>query len=352
VPLVPTGGDATARARLRIRSAGSHRLRLVAAGAAPSPAVTVRVTRPARRHVPVGPAPSRIVVGAGGVWVLGQDAGGATVRRLDPRTGAVRRTFPVGGTASGLAAGAGAVWVVRGSDLLRLDPATGAVTASSRICGIHGSVVAGREGVWTAGGCDPDAPGLTGFPFVYSGVALRIDPASATPVGAPLTIPGADVFGGALAGGVLWLFGGDAPRDGATVASFDVATGAPRAAQGSTPAGTVVPVDAARVWVAKAGRIEQALPRARTIARAPHGVWTLAPPAGRVWALASVLARNGTTARTLTSFSKAGRRGAARIIGVSPKTPDPTVAPVLAVGLGAVWILLPDEGAVVRVPLR
>jgi hypothetical protein len=44
--------------------------------------------------------------------------------------------------------------------------------------------------------------------------------------------------------------------------------------------------------------------------------------------------------------------GDVRAIGVSPKTPDAAAAPVLAVGFGAVWILPPDEGAVVRVPLR
>ena len=183
-------------------------------------------TRPARRHVPVGPAPSRIVVGAGGVWVLGQDAGGATVRRLEPASGAVRRIFRVGGTATGLAAGAGAVWVTRGAELLRLDPASGAVTASSRLCG-RGTPVAGRQGVWVAGACVPEEVGTIGPATAAPGVAYRIDPASATPAGAPLRMPGLSVSAGSLAGGVLWLVAaGDDFRDGLTAGRFAVASGA------------------------------------------------------------------------------------------------------------------------------
>ncbi|MGE3233774.1 MAG: hypothetical protein AB7O78_08605 [Thermoleophilia bacterium] len=351
VRLVPADGGPTARASVRMRARGQLRLRLAPAGAPPSPAVTVRAVRPARSHLPVGPAPSRLVVGAGGVWVLGQDAGGATVRRLDPSSGAVRRTFPVGGTATGLAAGAGALWVTRGAELLRLDPATGAVTASSRLCG-RGTPVAGREGVWVAGACVPEEVQTIGPATPTPTVAYRIDPASATSVGGPLRMPGLNVGGGSLAGGVLWLTaGGEDFRDGLTVGRFAVASGAPIPVRaGSGLYGTVVPVDATRVWTARGREVAQAVPRRRAIARGGDQ-WALAPAPGRVWALSSDTARDGTTTRRLTSFTRGGRKGAVRAIGVSPPAPGSTVAPVLAVGFGAAWVLLPDEGAVVRVPL-
>ncbi len=359
VSLVPsmdlTGTEVTATGRLRLTTLGTLRLRLVAPGAAPSRAVTVRAVRPPRARVPVGPAPSQIAVGAGGVWVLGQDASGATVRRLDPATGRVRRVIQVGGTATGLAAGAGAVWVMRGSELLRVDPASGEVTASGRVCG-RGTPIAGREGVWVGGACVPGETVSTGLAVASPGVVYRIDPATARPVGAPLRVPGLSLGGGALAGGVLWIdaFSEDADlRSGGGAVPFDPATGAQRGpGTGLVSRGAIVPVGAARVWAGDATRLRQLLPRTREITRVARGMWALTPAGGRVVALVSVRGKAGMPHALTTYAAASGVRGRTVIIGASPLEPATAPRASVAVGRGAAWVLLPTEGAVVRVPLR
>ena len=204
----------------------------------------------------------------------------------------------------------------------------------------------------SAGACVPEEVGTIGPATAAPGVAYRIDPASATPVGAPLRMPGLSVSAGSLAGGVLWLVAaGDDFRDGLTAGRFAVASGATLPTRGGAGlSGAVVPVDAARLWTARGREVAQALPRRRVIARGGDG-WTLAPAAGRVWAVSSDTARDGTTTRRLTSFTRAGRKDAERALGMSPRVPGPATPPGLAVGFRAAWVLLPDEGAVIRVPL-
>ena len=72
--------------------------------------------------VPVGTGPSRIVAGAGAVWVL--NGGDLTLSRIDPKTKATT-TVATGTRPSDFTIGAGSLWLVTpcpGSGLFRLDP--------------------------------------------------------------------------------------------------------------------------------------------------------------------------------------------------------------------------------------
>jgi hypothetical protein len=334
------------------------RLRPVAPVGAPSPAVVVRTVRPARPRIAVGGAPRAIAYGVGAAWVLGDGPGGAVVRRLHPRTGRLGAPIVVGGIPRSITAGAGAVWVVRDHrEVVRSDPATGAITAARRFCD-GAQVAAGPAGVWVSGACDPAEPSLAIASDAPS-VAQRVDPAALTPLGDPIRVPGAQADVGILRGRGLWLMGASADDgDDTGLMRVDADTGAPgavRTFQGRFGV-PLVPVSDAEVWIAQGRRITTAVPSAgRAVFTGRAGAsFALATSGRRVWALERRVRRSDRAVlQRLVSFDLPGgrRRGPTLGVGTSPAAPAGT-APSIAVGAGAVWVLLPDEGAVVRVPVR
>jgi YVTN family beta-propeller protein len=119
--------------------------------------------------VPLDRNPGRLVVGAGGVWVLNH--GSETLSRIDPRTRKLVHTEGIGGGAGNLGATRSHVWIAQGCSeggnpgtLLRIDtelagtfevaseiplettPEHGPVTLPSPGCGL----AANAESVWVA----------------------------------------------------------------------------------------------------------------------------------------------------------------------------------------------------------
>jgi hypothetical protein len=111
---------------------------------APAPAPPTTTTRPlpVTATIPLGVAAAppfadqaaqlishaRLAVGAGGVWIEGQQLSqdGAVIFRVDPASGRLRGTITTGDlNPAALAAGFGALWLLRpgAGVLLRLDPA-------------------------------------------------------------------------------------------------------------------------------------------------------------------------------------------------------------------------------------
>jgi hypothetical protein len=349
---------------IRVRTVRRTTLRLRVRGASggpPSAAVTIRVTRPSRPRIAVGEDPTAITVGLGFVWVLGAEPGGATVRRLDPRTGRARgAVIHVGGTSTSIAAGAGALWVVRnGRELLRMDPRSGAIAATNRYCG-GAQVVADATQVWVTDACVPGEPrvGL----LRDTTVAYRVDPATAAPLGPAVRIPDASVQNAALIGGALWLWGEtDASYDDTALMRVEARSGVDERAR--VFAGRfgvpLVPVSGREVWINNGSTITAALPRSnRVIVDAsrprPPARFVLASTGSRVWALESRGSLGSPVARRLISFDLTGarRRGPTKAVGVFPPgSPFSRKTPALALSDRAAWVLVLEEGAVIRVPI-
>ena len=131
--------------------------------------------------IEVGPFPSSIAVGAGGVWVSvpAQDASSEDLLvRIDPQSNRVSATIPLKARLEGLVAGEGAVWGTwavpdpEGSDgdyafsLVRIDPHANRVAAT--IPDLRGPVAVGEGAVWAT------MPGEAG----RTSRLVRVDPVS------------------------------------------------------------------------------------------------------------------------------------------------------------------------------
>ncbi|MGH3065367.1 MAG: BTAD domain-containing putative transcriptional regulator, partial [Gaiellaceae bacterium] len=79
-------------------------------------------------QISVGNTPTRIVAGAGAVWVINADD--RTISQIDPRTRRLVRTVAVDARPTDIAVGEGAVWVGTNEPigLARVDPRSGVVT--------------------------------------------------------------------------------------------------------------------------------------------------------------------------------------------------------------------------------
>jgi DNA-binding beta-propeller fold protein YncE len=100
--------------------------------------------------IAVGPSPSALAVGEGGVWSLND--GDGSVSRIDAKTNAVGATIASGVTKPGgrIAAGEGAVWITApGLPLVRIDPATNRVTQQFEGEG-GGGIAVGHGALWLA----------------------------------------------------------------------------------------------------------------------------------------------------------------------------------------------------------
>jgi hypothetical protein len=103
--------------------------------------------------IPIGGVPEGAAVGAGSVWVSGDDG---LVRRVDPRTRGVIASVRAGTRAVAVTASADAVWVMAAVDpanqqlrLMRIDPAGDRVVARIGEFGWQGAILAATDdAVW------------------------------------------------------------------------------------------------------------------------------------------------------------------------------------------------------------
>jgi DNA-binding beta-propeller fold protein YncE/predicted Ser/Thr protein kinase len=94
---------------------------------------------------------SGIAVGAGGVWVVG-DQNDRMLWRIDPATARLAATVSLPFAPTDVAVGAGAVWVTSAlaNRLARIDPSTDRITAAIPAGNGAGSVAVGAGSVWVA----------------------------------------------------------------------------------------------------------------------------------------------------------------------------------------------------------
>ena len=226
------------------------------------------------QQIPVGSAPSAVVITGPDAWVT--NSGDGTVSRVSTVTSRAVDTISVGNLPVAIAAGRGAVWVANEADdtVDRIDAVTGDVTKRGIQVGARpDGIAAGPDAVWVANGED--------------GTVQRIDPATGQP-GGPVHV-GAGPAGIAVTPGAVWV----ANSLDLTVSKLDPATGAVTATigVGDGPTGIVAARDG--VWVsnefdATLDRIDLRKTRVvrrvhlgsspRGMAVAGSGVWVAARP--------------------------------------------------------------------------
>jgi tRNA A-37 threonylcarbamoyl transferase component Bud32 len=187
-----------------------------------------------------------VVVGEGSVWILASRASGSVVLRVDPTTGAVRQTIPLGTTTgSSIGFGHGRVWVVaQGASLIRIDARSGRVTGKRRVgeCAVRPGI--GYGSVWLCV-CNPGSS------------MLRIDPDTLRTQLARNSVPAQEGAFSLGYGSVWWSDGANG-----AVARFKPQTGDRAAttfvtanAHGLTPANLAIgslSAGAGAVWIAVA----------------------------------------------------------------------------------------------------
>ena len=295
----------------------------------------VAVIDPARREVVdevrVGRAPTAIVAGYGGVWVLNK--GDGTLTHLDGRSHRVVRTLELDATANDLTLGAGGVWFAgrpRGqaqrpleiAELERLDPATDAI---DRHFDSHtgASVLAAAGGaIWT-----------TGYLGSHIRGAARSDAVTGEMRKVDIGIYGDLITAGD--GNVYWIASiGNrvarvSMRTGQLTASLPLATDASLAAGIVPPNPTDAVVGAGSLWISTTGGT----------------LYRIAPNLHRI------LARIDVCRDTLgLAYGEGGvwlACGNATVVRVDPRTnrPDPPIVVGrlprgIAAGAGAVWVTL------------
>lgn len=162
------------------------------------------------RAIEVGPEPTDVAVGGGGVWVANSGQGDGTISRIDPETAKAGEPIDVAtGQVFALTYGEGGVWVagsdeLRGDriDVSRIDPSSSTVEDSFVALdrpGLPVRLAAGAGAVWVtqAGGS-----GLAGG--AGSGTIARLDPAERRRLGSTARIPGAPT-GVAVGEGAVWV---------------------------------------------------------------------------------------------------------------------------------------------------
>jgi hypothetical protein len=212
--------------------------------------------------------------------------------------------------------------------------------------------VAAADGVvWVAGVCLPQArPPQAGF--CDRRAAVRIDPATGAPTGALAVSRGGHVDAVSIFGRTLWAWGAQLDDYDDTVLSrADARTGAvSRSTAFPGRFGVpLLPVSATRVWRVDASVGMAVPPSQRTLYAAGRYRRLVAAPAGRlVWLLERrALTPTSATSRLLALDARTGARVGRPIgLGASAKQDEG-----LAVTRDALWVLMPDEGTVIRVPI-
>jgi hypothetical protein len=321
--------------------------------------LAVRVTRPGRVRLPAGPTPRALAAGEGALWVLGEDGGEASVRRIDPATGRqAGRTIPIGWRPGAIAAGAGAVWVVRGgrsinefADLVRIDP-SGAVGEPHAAPGLVRSVAASGTSVWLGGVCLPQPAPIQLF-FCDRRAAARVDAASGMLTTVRVVPRDGHADAVEVFGRTLWAWGEEVGNyDNTILARADSTTG--RVSASTLFLGRfgvpLLPVSAGAVWRVDGQSIGTASPGAqRRLYSAGRYRQLTAAPAGRlVWVLERrALTRTLATSRLLALDARTGARVGPFIELGQSELQDQR----LAVTRDAVWVLQPLEGTLMRVPI-
>jgi serine/threonine-protein kinase len=271
--------------------------------------------------IAVGPQPTAIAAGGGGVWVA--DGADGTLRRIDPAAGRVTRQVRLGGSLAGVAVGAGAVWATRRDDgaLVRIDPARGEVVGRPiSVARIAGEVAVGEGGVWVVDSGD--------------GLVTRVDPATSQVLGEPIRV-GGDLAGIATGGGSVWV----ADREG-RVLRIDPRTSAAagRPIRVDLPVGVAVGEGA--VWATSATRsvVYRIDPATNALGGAPLRAGgepdAVAIGEGRVWVANSADA-------SVTAIDPQTRAATTLRTGSRPES--------VAVGGGGVWVANRADGTVTRI---
>jgi YVTN family beta-propeller protein len=226
------------------------------------------------QQIPVGSAPSAVVITGRDAWVT--NSGDGTVSRVSTVTNRVVDTISVGNLPVAIAAGRGAVWVANKADdtVDRIDAVTGEVTKRGIQVGARpGGIAAGAGAVWIANGED--------------GTVQRIDPATGQ-AGSPIPV-GSGPAGIAVTPGAVWV----ANSLDLTVSRIDPATGTVTAAVrvGDGPTGIVAAGNS--LWVSDefGATLDRIDPQAARVIRRVHlgssprgmavagsGVWVAARP--------------------------------------------------------------------------
>jgi DNA-binding beta-propeller fold protein YncE len=295
----------------------------------------VAVVDPVRRavvdRVHVGSAPTAVVAGYGGVWVLNK--GDGTLTHLDARSHRVVRTLRLDATANDLAIGAGGIWfagrprdgetqALEVADLERLDPATDAVDRRFRTRTGAAVLAAGGGAVWTTG---------------YLGGHVRGSARSDARTGAmrPVDI---GIYGDLVTAGdgsVYWVgsisdrVARVSMRSGRLTGSLPLATDASLAAGIVPPNPTDAVVGARALWISTTGGTLYRVARDLhgIVARVPvcHDTLGIAYGEGGVW----LACGNATVERV---DPRTNRADAPISVGRLPRG--------IAAGGGAVWVTL------------
>ena len=119
----------------------------------------------------VGPGPSGIAVGGGGVWVA--VTGADKVVRIDPGTRAVTDTIAVGRSPTGVSVGAGSVWVANSGDgtVTRIDPTTNQPNATIAVGGSPQAITIAGGRAWVT----VDAQTIPSTTLASGGGRARVD---------------------------------------------------------------------------------------------------------------------------------------------------------------------------------
>jgi streptogramin lyase len=160
----------------------------------PRPAPSLVIV--SRTHL--GPAITKIAVGYGGVWVVGQDV----IYRVDYATGREVATVSVPGTnevTSDIATGVGSVWVTSAGGhrgVYRIDPRRNRVTSFLRLPLVPTGIAVAYGRVWAT------------EPTQGPAIVVRIDPRTNRVTGPPIRV-GAGAGAIVPAAGALWVTGGN-----------------------------------------------------------------------------------------------------------------------------------------------
>ena len=102
--------------------------------------------------IPVGPGPSALAVGEGGVWVVNRHVG--TLWRIDPATNAPTEVVHIGSDPAAVAVGKGAVWVAGGEEgvVTRVDPAHPGEVEKVKTGNSPAAIAVAGGSVWAAAG--------------------------------------------------------------------------------------------------------------------------------------------------------------------------------------------------------
>jgi hypothetical protein len=298
--------------------------------------------------VPLSPNGMRLMAGEGGLWAV---AGGVLVG-VDPRRTSAMARIQLGGPndfVSLLAVGAGAVWVATAAGVVRVDPATNQVTGT--LPGDTSAVGAGAGSLWSVRCTSEDGPCRL----------LRLDPHSLrvlARVGLPGPPAGSLVVGDDSAwlldqaGGWLWrvdLAGGRVARVRLPSPEFSAdvldqlavgegAVWALTSVQSPTPLGSRVDAGLVRIDP-HTNRVSATTPLVN-LDSSSHDI-QLAVGAGGVWVEGRQPPQQGRV-RVIDRVDPASGRLRGTIA-----TGDPSPAG-LAAGFGALWLLRPSVGMLLR----